>query len=198
MQQMQDANMDGISPEACAAQLIEVVPLVMRRIRAFMRAQRTPQLSVPQFRALGYVRRHPGTSLSAVAEHLGLSPAATSRLFDTLVGQTLVERRTSDEDRRYVTLHLTEQGAQSLAMMHEGATQALAQILAATGDGERQTIIVALDHLRALFSDALATPEGAAGTGLGPDHPASGEPLSGAEPLGPVPDDPIAPREENE
>jgi DNA-binding MarR family transcriptional regulator len=184
MQQMQGANMQEISPAACAAQLIEVVPLVMRRIRAFMRAQRTPQLSVPQFRALGYVRRHPGTSLSAVAEHLGLSPAATSRLFDTLVGQTLVERRTSDEDRRYVTLHLTEQGAQALATMHEGATRALAQILAATGDGERQTIITALDQLRALFSDAPATP--------------SGEPLGGTEPLSPVPDGPIAPSEENE
>src|SRR5579884_2450777 len=124
MQQMQDANIPEITPEACAAQIIEVVPLVMRRIRAFMRAQRTPQLSVPQFRALGYVRRHPGTSLSAVAEHLGLSPAATSRLFDTLVDQTLVERHTSAEDRRFITLHLTGQGAQALAIMHEGATRA--------------------------------------------------------------------------
>ena len=43
MQQMQGANIQGITPEACAAQIIEVVPLVMRRIRAYMRAQRTPE-----------------------------------------------------------------------------------------------------------------------------------------------------------
>jgi DNA-binding MarR family transcriptional regulator len=180
MQQMQGANTKGISPEACAAQLIEVVPLVMRRIRAFMREQQTPQLSVPQFRALGYVRRHPGTSLSSVAEHLGLSPAATSRLFDTLVGQALVERQISDEDRRFVTLHLTLQGTQAVMAMQEGATRALAQILSATGDEERQFIMVALDQLRALFSDTLGTPEG------------------GVEPLSPVPVDPVAPGKENE
>ncbi|MGH2504870.1 MAG: MarR family winged helix-turn-helix transcriptional regulator, partial [Ktedonobacterales bacterium] len=63
-----------------AAALMEVAPLVMREIRTRMRQSRGAGLSVPQFRALGYLRRHPGCSLTEVADHLGLSVPATSRL----------------------------------------------------------------------------------------------------------------------
>jgi hypothetical protein len=38
--------------------LLDVLPQVMRAIRAEMRSHRALGLSVPQFRALGFVRRH--------------------------------------------------------------------------------------------------------------------------------------------
>ena len=58
-----------------ASKLVEVIPLVMRAIRSHMRANRALDLSVPQYRALGFVVRHPGASLSQVAEHQGLTLA---------------------------------------------------------------------------------------------------------------------------
>ena len=52
---------DGLAPELeCAALLMDVVPLVMRRIRMEMRSQRMPSLSVPQLRALIYLYRKRG------------------------------------------------------------------------------------------------------------------------------------------
>ena len=73
------------SPAHTARELMEVVPLVMRTFRAEMRGSRANDLSVPQFRALGFVHRKPGTSLSDVAEHIGLALPSMSKLIDGLV-----------------------------------------------------------------------------------------------------------------
>src|SRR6185369_8728731 len=86
MQKMQIASIYA-TPEESAEALLDTVPLVMRTVRQLMREQRSSDLSVPQFRALGFINRHPETSVSAVAEHLGLSVAATSRLVDALVAR---------------------------------------------------------------------------------------------------------------
>src|SRR5690348_2872032 len=76
MQQMSRAtNSDGetpqMTPDALATLALETIPTVMRAIRTMMRAEGKKDLTVPQFRALGYIDRHRGASLKDVAEHLG-------------------------------------------------------------------------------------------------------------------------------
>ena len=63
---------------------------------------------MPQFRALGVVRRHPGASLSVVAGHIGLTTASVSKLIDSLVKKGLVTRADSPDDRRKVVLNATK------------------------------------------------------------------------------------------
>ena len=70
---------------ATAEAVLETVPRVMRAIRAQMRAGRVESITVPQFRAMRYIWRHPGTDLSSVAEHLGASMPALSELVSRLV-----------------------------------------------------------------------------------------------------------------
>lgn len=149
------------STEASAAQLIEVVPLVMREIRRLMRQRGAEDLSVPHFRALGYVQRHPGCSLSAIAEHLGLSVPAASRLVDTLVADGYIERRPSPTDRRYVELHLSEHGAQIRAEAHAHTMQGIAARLEQLDDDERRQILRALEPLRAIFASSAPLPASA-------------------------------------
>ncbi|MBF6606680.1 MAG: MarR family winged helix-turn-helix transcriptional regulator [Candidatus Limnocylindrales bacterium] len=50
------------------------------------------------------------TTVSDLADMLGRSPSATSRLVDGLVRRRLVERRPETEDRRQKTLTLTQRG----------------------------------------------------------------------------------------
>ena len=50
------------------------------------------------------------TTISDLADTLGRSPSATSRLVDGLVRRRLVERRPEAEDRRQKTLWLTQRG----------------------------------------------------------------------------------------
>ncbi len=145
-----DNETESISNDHVAALVLEAVPLVMRRIRAEMRAHRAG-LSVPQFRALGYLHRHPGASLSDVAEHLGLACASTSKLVDGLVQRKLVTRHTAPADRRRLTLTLTAKGNALLTSARQAAQHGLAQMLARLPAGERPGVARAMEQLLRAF-----------------------------------------------
>ena len=89
-----------ITSEDAARELLEVVPIVMKEIRSEMRSRRTPDLTVPQFRTLAFVDRHKGASLSAVANHMGLTLPSTSRLVDILISRRLLTRGDNPSDRQ--------------------------------------------------------------------------------------------------
>ena len=103
------------SAEACAHEVLDVVPLVMRAIRAELRRHRTADLSLAQFRTLAYLNSHAEVSLSEVAEHIGLSLPTMSKLVDGLLGRGLLTREEDPADRRRVILCLTERARQSWA-----------------------------------------------------------------------------------
>lgn len=164
MQQMRHAHNDarGETPGAPAAEdiaalALETAPLIMRVIRRLMRAGRG-DLSTPQFRALGYVGRHPGASLSQVANHLGLSAPATSRLVDALVERGLVARATAAEDRRYITLRLTPPGEAAHMDARGGALDGLGALMERLTPAERAAVAEALPMLRRLFAETPAPP----------------------------------------
>jgi MarR family transcriptional regulator for hemolysin len=140
--------------DECAREVLEVIPLMMQVIRTCMRSQRRPGLSVPQFRTLTYLQRRPGATLSDIAEHLGLTLPSMSKLIDGLVGQNLVTRKVSPADRRYVTLILTPLGQTTFQSALQATQIQLAQLLVTLSDGERATIIQAMQALR-----LLCTPE---------------------------------------
>lgn len=163
MQQMQNAAIElsessSDAVESLAAALMEVAPLIMREIRTRMRQHRGEGLSVPQFRALGYVRRHPACSLTAVADHLGLSLPATSRLVEALVAGGLVVREPSASDRRYVTLRLSAEGERIQATARAAALKSLAARLESLDPAQREGIAQALAPLRQVFAtqDAIS------------------------------------------
>ena len=170
MQLMHSATNDSATPDASAALLLETAPLVMRRIRAQMRGHRAADLSVPQFRALGFVRRHAGASLSEVAEHLGLTLPATSRLVDGLVARGYVQRQLSPSDRRSVALTASAKGETMLDATRERALTDLRERLAPLSASERQILISALETLRDLFSSERTAPPSEAASGAANAH----------------------------
>ncbi len=141
----------NISSDECAREVLEVVPLIMRAIRMEMRGHRTPDLSVPQFRTLAFVGRHPGTALGDVAGHVGLTPPSMSAMIDGLVARGLVIREISSADRRRVTLTLTAAGEALLVSARGAAEARLAERLAALPAAERMVVAQAMRTLRPLF-----------------------------------------------
>jgi DNA-binding MarR family transcriptional regulator len=99
-----------IKSEQCAAELMETIHPIMQFIRVEMRSQREPSLSVPQFRLLAFLSRHPGISLSEVAEHLGVTRATASAMTDRLVQRSYVDRAVHPQERRQIMLKLTDSG----------------------------------------------------------------------------------------
>ena len=138
--------------EQCAHIVFEVVPQVMQSLRAEMRRQRGPDLSVLQLRALVYLGRNPGSPLSALAEHVGLTLPSMSSQVSGLVGRALIDRSTSSEDRRFVTLTLTEQGQSVLKAAHDNAQASLAQTLSVLSPEECSTVIEAMQLLARVFA----------------------------------------------
>ncbi len=142
----------GVRTEECAREILDVVPLVMRSLRADMRQYRAPGLSVPHFRTLVFLSTNQGASLSAAAEHIGLRLPSMSALIDGLVTRGLVVRQTSPVDRRRVTLSLTRSGRTALDEARRNTLARLEERLRALPESELATVAKAMCALRSAMA----------------------------------------------
>lgn len=140
----------------CAGEIMETVPAVMRFLRAEMRHHGAPFLSVPQFRVLVFLYRHPGVSLSSVAEHLGVTCPTASVLVDRLVRRGLVDRTAYPQERRRIALTLTATGAQHLQQAREAASVRVANLLAGLPKTDLLKIQEGVTLLRDVFKGIVA------------------------------------------
>lgn len=147
----------NLPPRDCAAELLEVVPMMMRVIRAKVRAHSSPELSVPQFRALAFLGRNEGAMLGDVASFLVLTLSAASKLVDGLVIAGLVARESDPLDRRKIVLKLTPSGEKKFAAVRQATADFLTERVAEVSADERACITEAMRILRSLFADE--TPE---------------------------------------
>lgn len=146
-----------------ATTLLDVVPLVSRSIRDEMRANRDAALSVPQFRVLGYVHRRRSVSLSAIAEHLGLTLPSMSRMVDGLLARGLVARHRSRSDRRCVEISTTARGESAWLSARTATRDSMMARLGVLGAERRLELRRGLAALRLVFSEAENEPAHAGG-----------------------------------
>jgi DNA-binding MarR family transcriptional regulator len=156
VQQLQKLISPTCSAGECAAEILEAVPAVMRFIRSQMRRHRGSALSVPQFRALLFLSRSPGAILSALAEFLGLSLPAASRLVEGLVRKRFVARRIPPGNRRQVVLSVSARGQRTVDAARQATERRLAEVVAPLRSEERMVIRRALRTLREEFQPAAA------------------------------------------
>jgi MarR family transcriptional regulator for hemolysin len=139
------------NPEECARELLETVPTIMQDIKTQMRSHRTPDLTIPQFRTLVYADRNPGTSLSDLADHLGLTLPSTSKLVDELLKRGLIVREEHPRDRRRQKLSQTNRGIEILDASQTATLAYFAQKLANTTAADRASIIQAMNTMRTVL-----------------------------------------------
>jgi len=151
MQQLAKETIKPALASECAEQLLEMTPLLMRKIRDEMRRRTMAGLSVPQYRTLNYLMRHQRAPLHALAEHLGLTPPSTSKLVQKLVTDKIVARRVAT-DRRRVCLSLTPSGIAILTAARSETRQQLADGLKSLSREELAALSVALRALGRAFS----------------------------------------------
>jgi len=119
----------GKTSEECAARVMDTIPLLMRFIRADMRANSAASLSIPQLRSLAFLNRSPGASLSDLAEHLGVTCATASATTERLVQRNLVQRIDDPQERRRVLLNLTQEGKHQLKQSQDQTRTHIADLL---------------------------------------------------------------------
>jgi DNA-binding MarR family transcriptional regulator len=137
--------------EEAAHELLEVVPAVMKEIRAEMRNRRTLDLTVPQFRALAFVDKNKDASLSVVANHMGLTLPTTSRLIDLLIARGFLTREDDPSDRRRLKLAVTKRGLTILDASRRGTLDYLVNKLNGVDAEDRQLIVEGMKALRLVF-----------------------------------------------
>jgi DNA-binding MarR family transcriptional regulator len=132
---------------------MDAVPLVMRFVRGEMRRRGALFVSVPQFRVLNFVSRHPKTSLTDVAAHLGVTAATASVIVERLVRRGLVARTAHPQERRRVNLTLTPLGTRRFAQARSTTRRRVARNLAGMSAVELRTISAGSRLLYSVFRE---------------------------------------------
>jgi len=144
--------------DACANAVLDVAPPVVRAIRKMMREHRLPELSVPQFRTMSLLNFCPDASLSTVADYVGSSLPAASRMIEGLVAKNLVCRSQCCKDRRQVSLKLTPVGRAAFLESRQATRLQLEQRLSVLSPDQKEAVIEAMQCLGEVFgSDARLT-----------------------------------------
>jgi DNA-binding MarR family transcriptional regulator len=118
-------------------------------VRAHIRsvASENYGITVEQFHILRQIKKGI-TSGSELAADKRISQAAISKAVDTLVNQNLITRHASPQDRRYVQLELTEEGARLLAGIFDNTRTWMKQTLLVLDEAELESIIQAMTALK--------------------------------------------------
>jgi DNA-binding MarR family transcriptional regulator len=101
-------------------------------------------VSTVQLRALTVLSGDPGCNLGRLAESMGVALSTASRLVERLVAADLVDRRTSETNRREVTLQLTGHGVRTLARYDAIRLEELRRRLGELPEEERRTVLAGL------------------------------------------------------
>jgi DNA-binding MarR family transcriptional regulator len=132
----------------CAAAVLDTVPAVMDTLRQAMRRHVGDEMSVPQFRGLNFVAKHPACSIGEVAAFLGVTMPTASAMVERMTRAGLVETRADAADRRRSPLHITTAGSAQLRRIRSGAHEDLTQALAACSPEELATLEAGLQLIR--------------------------------------------------
>ncbi len=110
-------------------------------------------VTLTQCHLVGEVRRSGSQTLGQLAQTLELDPGSASRAVDAMVKQGYLERVTDPQDRRYVTISLTEAGDRLASFVESTGISMADKVLALIPPSEHAIVFEAL----ALLNQALAS-----------------------------------------
>ena len=132
--------------------LLEVIPPIMRSLRAYVRDIERSTLTVPQFRVLGFVSLQPCNN-KQLADWNGVSLPAMSRMVDVLVKRKLLTRTPDTVDRRQVQLRLSKKGEVEFKRLHKTVQAKLAERMTHLTARDKKTLAAGLVELKELFRE---------------------------------------------
>lgn len=104
-------------------------------------------VTLSQCHALLEIEGRGNAALNELAQSLGLDKSTLSRTVDGLVNIGLVERTSSDQDRRSIQLSLSSQGNGICDRINEGNDQLFFRVFERIGSANRQRVLGAFQEL---------------------------------------------------
>lgn len=110
-------------------------------------------ITMAQCHAIVEIGRAEALSLSDLAEILGLDNSTASRTVNNLVTRGLVQRNTAPEDRRYVSISLTNSGTDIFKNIESRMDTRFSAIYEKLPESRREQILEAVDLLLDVLGD---------------------------------------------
>lgn len=107
----------------------------------------TPQVTLPQFRALLLLDQRGPLNLVHLADELGVVPSTASRMCDRLVAKKLVRRTVDRANRRQVTLRLQPAGRELIGESTRRRKQEIARLLRSIDPADQDQLAASLNLL---------------------------------------------------
>lgn len=134
-----------------AEELLESIGQFRRRVRRRVGPPADPDGHTrAEAELLRHVRRHPGTTVSAVARDLGMAVNTVSTLVARLVGAGSLERHPDPADRRVVRLDLSATAASRIGSWRDARAAVTAEAIAGLDSEDQRALAAALPAIARL------------------------------------------------
>lgn len=140
-----------LSAHRVASEVLEVIPLVTRRVAADLRNSEQ-SMKLAYIGLLGIVARNP-RSLGELSEFHAVSLPTMSKTITTIEKLGWVVRNRSEADRRVVMVEATPAGKAALKEVHDAAICAISEALDSLTASQHQELSEGLTILREAFAD---------------------------------------------
>ena len=145
-----------------------VRPAMTKLYVSYFRTAEHSELTGPQLSIMTRIAEHGPTRINQLAAAEGVRMPTASNTINQLEKRGLVQRTRAAEDRRGVSVGLTELGIQELKRVGEERTQFLADMISTLDEDHLKLIEQAADAINALADTYAATSAKLDQTGQGP------------------------------
>lgn len=136
----------------------QIRPAMTKLYVTYFRTAEQSELTGPQLSIMHRIQDHGPSRVRQLADAEGVRMPTASNTINQLEKQGLVRRLRADEDRRGVTVELTELGELTLERVGEERTQFLAEMLGSLDDDNLDQLAQAATAIMAL-AEAYAEPD---------------------------------------
>ena len=134
--------------------LDELAPIIAGERAAFAHRCHERSISMTHLLLMTLLETHGSLPMSRVAELLGCGLPAATGIVSRMEERGLVERQHESEDRRVVTLRLSDEGAAEVRELQLSRRERMATALTHLSEPEREQLLASVRSVRAAFNRA--------------------------------------------
>ena len=139
---------DTLRQETLTAVLAELNQMSFRDFQGALKRFHSGSLSIVHLNLLMLLRFNGPLTMSRLAELLDVSVASATGIVDRMEKKGVIERKRSDEDRRVVEVHVSDQGEQVFIAMQAERQAQMARMLSGVSDQDLNALLTGLRAVR--------------------------------------------------
>ena len=139
---------DKSREDTLTAVLAELNQMSFRDFQGALKRFHSGSLSIVHLNLLMLLRFNGPLTMSRLADLLDVSVASATGIVDRMEKKGVIERKRSDEDRRVVEVHVSDQGEQVFIAMQAERQAQMARMLSGVSDQDLNALLTGLRAVR--------------------------------------------------